>query len=235
MPEGWVLFLSIFLGIPAGGIAGAAALKFVESINNFFKRKNLVTDLRNEMDLNNKRLVLLKNHVFNLFKDDLERYSGDSYSPLKINTDLKKDCYKIHMNSLALLKDIKLQKMITGIYDFEHIVGIFETTYGILSRRIFSNTQTLEKVEELESGLGKLEVSDENVKQITKMIKDTEKIKEATLAENELTKKEVIDELIDTAKEIIEYNLTAIEKVNEELVKIHKQTIFKYWFSRVKN
>ena len=51
----------------------------------------------------------------------------------------------------------------------------------------------LEKVEELESGLGKLEVSDENVKQITKMIKDTEKIKEATLAENELTKKEVID------------------------------------------
>ncbi|GAH02446.1 unnamed protein product [marine sediment metagenome] len=60
MTNGWTLFLSVFLGIIAGGIVGALALKLLGSINNFYKRRELIINVKGELSLNLARLGILE-------------------------------------------------------------------------------------------------------------------------------------------------------------------------------
>jgi len=229
MTENCILFLSVFLGIPAGGIAGAISLKFVENINCFFKRIAMVKNLKNELELNAKRLGDSISFIGILYCNDKEKYSEKDYDIVKIITGLKDGYYKMYMNDLALLRNDKLQKMIIEIYDFEYFIKRFEIMSIFHREAVIENKELLEWIANIETKLGKLKVSDNNAEVILSFAKEIKEQKErALIGENKL-KTDKINYLLDGIKEDIQKTLNTINEANKELNMILKESIIIYW------
>ncbi len=207
MSEGWILFLSVFLGILVGGIVGTLALKFLGSINNFYKRRELITNIRAELKLNSVRLRDLKE----CFIEGLELES-DIYTYLTSKdiffSGMKKDFYNRYLNDFILLKDNNIINEIFRIYDFEYIINTFKFyCYGL----IYTLKKDKEKIEEA-----------------TKMGLNSHKLKSSA----EKITSETFKNFKNLTKDAAEQNMERIEKIIIDLDKIYRQNIFIFWFGK---
>jgi hypothetical protein len=229
MPEAWVLFLSIFLGIPAGGIAGALSLKFIESINNYMMQKNIIKDIRNELEINSYNLNSLKKIVNKIKIDNGTSFYNDMFNLVKGNVIVKKDYYKIHMHNLFLLKSINAQRMLLKVYGFENFFNSCETAYNLNLTVISINEKTLEFLNKMESRIAEEKESGRDVKNLALFV---EKMKNKNLENRKILKRDKINELLEILDGGINEALDAIKDADKELKKIYNKKIIKYWFLR---
>lgn len=210
MTNGWTLFLSVFLGIIAGGIVGALALKLLGSINNFYKRRELIINVKGELSLNLARLGILEKD----FIGDLKVLDFDDYlnNRDEVFLKMKKEYYNIYLRNFILLKNTNVIYEIIGIYDFDYITNIFKFYYYDLINAVRSNEKIIEEIDKINSG--KQEIKN----------KARNKIKSI--------KSKNIKGLTNVMKEAIIDTKQRIENVIISLDIIYKQNILVFWFGK---
>lgn len=210
MTNGWTLFLSVFLGIIAGGIVGALALKLLGSINNFYKRRELIINVKGELSLNLARLgILEKNFIGDLKVLDFDDYLNNRD---EVFLKMKKEYYNIYLRNFILLKNTNVIYEIIGIYDFDYITNIFKFYYYDLINAVRSNEKIIEEIDKINSG--KQEIKN----------KARNKIKSI--------KSKNIKGLTNVMKEAIIDTKQRIENVINSLDIIYKQNILIFWFGK---
>lgn len=210
MTNGWTLFLSVFLGIIAGGIVGALALKLLGSINNFYKRRELIINVKGELSLNLARLgILEKNFIGDLKVLDFDDYLNNRD---EVFLKMKKEYYNIYLRNFILLKNTNVIYEIIGIYDFDYITNIFKFYYYDLINAVRSNEKIIEEIDKINSG--KQEIKN----------KARNKIKSI--------KSKNIKGLTNVMKEAIIDTKQRIENVIISLDIIYKQNILVFWFGK---
>lgn len=232
MSEGWILFLSVFLGIPTGGIVGALALKLLGSINNFYKRRELIINVKVELSLNLARLGILEKE----FIGDLKVLDFDGYlnNRDEVFLRMKKEYYNMYLSNFILLKNINVIYEIIGIYDFDYITNIFKFYYYDLINAVRSNEKIIEEIDKINSGIQESSRIDSGFGKTQKILGDMHKLEIKNKARNKIEsiKSKKIKGLTNVMKESIIDTKQRIENVLNSLDIIYKQNILIFWFGK---